>query len=145
MNAVKPYLSPEAIETLELHGGYIIDEEGDYSTPTIDHKECAFAFYDERGILKCGIERAWQDGKTDFQKPISCHLYPIRLKKLDEYIALNYDRWHICSPACAKGTELGVPLYKFLKGALIRKFGEDWYGKLVEEIEKKNSSVPEEK
>lgn len=134
---VKPYLSAESIEILETEGGYIIDDEGEYSTTTINHKECAFAYYDEKGILKCGIEKAWQDGKTDFQKPISCHLYPIRIKKLDEYLALNYDRWHICNPACEKGEELGVPLYKFLKGALTRKFGHEWYEMLVNEIESK--------
>jgi hypothetical protein len=137
IEVVKPYLSKEAIDVLDNQGGYIIDEDGEYSTSTINGKECAFAFYDENKVLKCGIEKAWQEGKTDFQKPISCHLYPIRLKKLDDYIALNYDRWHICSPACSKGKELGVPLYRFLKNALIRKFGEEWYAALESQIRQK--------
>lgn len=136
---VKPYLSKESVEVLEKEGGYLLDEEGDYSTTTVDNKECAFAFYDERGILKCGIEQAYKDGKTAFRKPISCHLYPIRVQKLDEYEALNYDRWSICSPACDHGASLQVPLYKFLKDALIRKFGKDWYHRLVQKIEEKHS------
>lgn len=131
---VSPYLGPEAIKILEKEGGYVLDEDGDYSTTTIDNKECAFAFYDSGGILKCGIEQAHKDGKTDFKKPISCHLYPIRVAKLPEFEALNYDRWHICSPACDLGKELKVPVYKFLKEALVRKFGQDWYDELEVKI-----------
>lgn len=137
MEVVKPYLSREAIETLEKNGPYLLDEEGDFSTTTIDHRECAFAFYDEGGILKCGIEQAWKDGKTTFRKPVSCHLYPIRVERLHEYLALNYDRWHICSPACSLGEALSVPVYVFLKDALIRRFGAVWYEKLVAAIESK--------
>lgn len=131
---VKPYLAKEAIEVLEKEKGYILDEDGDYSTSTIDNKECAFAFYDDQKILKCSIEQANKEGKTDFKKPISCHLYPIRVAKLPEFEALNYDRWHICSPACDLGEELKVPVYKFLKEALIRKYGESWYQELEEKI-----------
>ncbi|MBV6647179.1 MAG: DUF3109 family protein [Cyclobacteriaceae bacterium] len=134
LEIVKPYLPAEAVQVLEVEGGYVIDEEGDFSTTTINRKECAFAFYDQTGILKCGIEQAWKDGKTSFQKPISCHLYPIRVKKIGEYEALNYDRWSICSPACGHGKRLGVPVYKFLKSALIRKFGEEWYQSLQDYI-----------
>ncbi|MFY0654110.1 MAG: DUF3109 family protein [Cyclobacteriaceae bacterium] len=134
LNAVKPYLSKEGLNVIEKEGAYILDEEGDYSTTTIGGKECAFAIYDENGILKCGIEQAYNDGKTDFRKPISCHLYPIRITKYDHYEALNYDRWEICSAACALGEELKVPVYKFLKEPLIRKYGEQWYEELEEEI-----------
>ena len=135
---VRPYLSPKAIKVLDEEGGYLIDEEGDYSTTTIDGKECAFAFYDDRHILKCAIEQAWKDGKTHFRKPISCHLYPIRITKLDDYEALNYDRWDICAPACSNGSRLGVPVYKFLKEPLIRKYGSEWYDRLCESIEQKS-------
>ncbi|MFN3850093.1 MAG: DUF3109 family protein [Spirosomataceae bacterium] len=135
--AVKPYLSKEGIEAIEKQGKYILDEEGDYSTTTIDNKECAYAIYDERGILKCGIEQAYLDGKIDFKKPISCHLYPIRITKYDHYHALNYDRWSICSAACELGEQLSVPVYKFLKEPLIRAFGEDWYQELEREISTK--------
>ncbi len=137
---VKPYLPEKNIEVLEREGPYLLDEEGDFSTTTVDGAECVFAYYDDKGILKCGIEKAWQDGKTSFRKPISCHLYPIRLSKLyDNHIGVNYSRWGICSPACTLGESLGVPLYKFLKDALIRKFGEAWYEELVEAIEGEES------
>lgn len=135
VDVVKPYLSDEAKKALDQNGAYLLDEEGDFSTTTINNKECAFAFYDESKILKCGIEQAYKDGKTAFKKPISCHLYPIREVKLHDHIALNYDRWHICSPACSLGKDLGVPVYKFLKDALIRRFGLEWYDELVLKIE----------
>ena len=131
LDKVKPYLSKEGLEAIEEEGPYILDEEGDFSTTTVKGRECAFAIYEESGILKCAIEKAWKDGKIDYQKPISCHLYPIRAKEYDSFTALNYDRWDICSPACHLGNESKVPLYKFLKGPLIRKFGENWYNKLV--------------
>ncbi|NBA86195.1 DUF3109 family protein [Emticicia sp. CRIBPO] len=132
---VKPYLSREGIAAIEKQGKYIKDWEGDYSTTTIDEKECAYAIYDEKGILKCGIEQAYNDGKIGFKKPISCHLYPIRITKYEHYHAINYDRWSICSPACELGESLGVPVYKFLKAPLIRAYGENWYQQLEKEIE----------
>lgn len=132
---VKPYLSAKGIEAIEAQGVYIKDWEGDFSTPTIDDKECAYSLYDEAGILKCGIEQAYLDKKIDFQKPISCHLYPIRITNYEHYEALNYDRWDICHAACHYGASLGVPLYKFLKSPLIRKYGMDWYDELVRIIE----------
>ena len=140
VEAVKPYLSKEAVEAIESEGAYILDEEGDYSTTTINGAECAFAFYDENKILKCGLEQAWKDGKSEFRKPISCHLYPIRIKNLGEYDALNYDRWQICSPACDLGEKQGVSVFKFLKEPLIRKYGEDWYKKVEQAIQEEGSS-----
>jgi hypothetical protein len=131
----KPYLSPEGIKAIEAQGLYVKAEDGDYETPTIGNRECAYAIYDDRGILKCAIEQAYLDGQIDFKKPISCHLYPIRITKYEQYHALNYDRWHICSPACDHGRELGVELYKFLKEPLIRAYGQDWYSELVRQIE----------
>lgn len=127
---VKEYLGEDAIRTLEKEGGFLVDEDGDFSTTTINGKECAFAFYDDQNILKCSIEQAHLDGKTDFKKPLSCHLYPIRVTKTEKFEALNYDRWSICAPACDLGKELKVPVYKFLKEPLIRKFGENWYAEL---------------
>ena len=132
---VKPYLSEAGVEAIREQGTYILDEDGEYSTPTIGGKECAYAVYDEKGILKCGIEQAFMQGETDFKKPISCHLYPIRATKYEEFEALNYDRWDICSPACDLGNRLNVPVYKFLKDPLIRKYGEEWYQGLTEIIE----------
>ncbi|GAA5037483.1 hypothetical protein GCM10011506_33840 [Marivirga lumbricoides] len=137
---VKPYLSSEGIKAIEEQGTYIKDWEGDYSTTTINEKECAYAIYDEKNILKCGIEEAYNDGKINFKKPISCHLYPIRITAYEQYDALNYDRWEICNPACDFGEKLGVPLYKFVKDALIRKYGAEWYQELVNEIENKTET-----
>lgn len=134
---VKPYLSIEGIKAIEEQGLYIKDFEGDFSTPTIAGRECAYAVYAEQGILKCGIELAYQDGKTDFKKPISCHLYPVRVKKLHRHMAVNYDNWYICNPACILGRDKGVPVYQFLKEALIRKFGEAWYEQLATYAKKK--------
>lgn len=135
LDKVLPYLPENGQRAIAEHGPYILDEEGEYSTTTVGGAECAFVTFDADGTLKCGIEQAYQDGKISFQKPISCHLYPIRITKYDHYNALNYDRWDICSAACSLGRKLGVPVYKFLKGPLIRKFGEDWYSDLVAEIE----------
>ena len=128
--AIKPYLSPAGVQAIEEQGLFVKDWEDDFSTPTIGHRECAYAIYDENLILKCGIEQAYLDGKINWQKPISCHLYPIRITKYDGFEALNYDRWHICNPACSFGQDLGVRVYQFLKAPLIRKYGRDWYDEL---------------
>lgn len=132
---VKPFLTPEGIKAIEEQGLFILDEDGDYSTPTIGGRECAYAVYDEKDILQCGIERAFNAGKVNWRKPISCHLYPIRILKKRNLEALNYHRWEICSPACELGKQLKVPVYRFLKDALIRKYGETWYAELVRQIE----------
>ncbi len=133
---IKSYLTPEGIKAIEEQGPYILDEDGDYSTPTIGGRECAYAMYDKQGVLKCGIEQAYLDGKIKYRKPISCHLYPIRITKKKNFEAVNYHKWSICSAACSFGKSLKVPLYKFLKDPLIRKYGEDWYNELVIKIEK---------
>jgi hypothetical protein len=133
---IKDYITEEGRQVIEAQGTWVIDKDGDKGTPTLgDNRECAYALYDARGILKCGIEQAYLDGKTNFKKPISCHLYPIRVTQYEEFDALNYDRWHICDAACQLGKSLRVPLYAFLKDALVRKYGEAWYAALVEEIE----------
>lgn len=132
---VRPYLSEGGKKAIDEQGPYLLDEDGDYSTPTIKGKECAYAIYDEKGILKCGIEQAYLDGKISFRKPISCHLYPIRITKKKNLEAVNYHKWSICSAACSYGKSLQVPLYKFLKTPLIRKYGIEWYEELVEAIE----------
>ncbi len=132
---VKPYLNQKGIEAIEKQGLYEQDSDGDFVTTTVNGRECAYAIYDQKGILKCGIEQAFLDGKINFRKPISCYLYPIRITQYDHFDALNYDRWHICNPACHHGRELGVPLYKFLKDPLITKYGNAWYEELVNKIE----------
>ena len=134
---VAPYLNDKGRAAIAKQGKYILDEDNEYSTPTIKGKECAYAIFDEAGILKCGIELAYLEGKSDFQKPISCHLYPLRIKRYERFDAVNYDRWKICKDACANGLNLQVPLYKFLRQPLVRKYGEDWYDELLTIIEKK--------
>lgn len=133
---IKPYMTGAGKLAVEEQGLYIQDFEGDYSTPTIENRECAYALYDNQGILKCAIEQAYYDGKISWKKPISCHLYPIRITKYDDFEALNYDRWSICAAACNFGADLGVKVYQFLKEPLIRKYGESWYSELTELIEK---------
>ncbi|HLF32644.1 MAG TPA: DUF3109 family protein [Cyclobacteriaceae bacterium] len=135
---IEPYLSGAGIEEIRTQGPYVKDFEGDYSTPTIHGRECAYSVYDEDGILRCGFELAWNDGKTGFRKPISCHLYPVRIKKNKVNSQVNYHRWHICSPACDLGKAMKIPLYIFVKDALVRKFGEEWYLEL-EAIARKRS------
>jgi hypothetical protein len=103
--------------------------DGDRETPLIEEKDCAYVIYDGKTAL-CGIEQAYNQGVVDWKKPVSCHLYPIRVKDFTEFAAVNYDQWDICDDACTLGKELEVPVYKFVKEALIRRFGEDWYAEL---------------
>ena len=137
---IKPYLSAEGQKAIEEQGLYIKDWEGDFSTTTINDRECAYAIYDENLTLKCGIEQAYLDGKISWKKPISCHLYPIRISRYDGFEALNYDKWGICSAACSFGEELGVPVYKFLKEPLVRKYGENWYKELEVLVEEEGKA-----
>lgn len=128
--SIKPHLSEAGIKNIEEIGTFTIDIEGDLVTTLINKKECSFTVY-EKGIATCGIERAWENGDCSLQKPISCHLYPIRLKKYPTFIAVNYDQWDVCQPALMLGQKENLPLYKFLKTPLIRRFGEEWYGELA--------------
>ena len=130
---VKPYLTKEGIRWIERHGRYVYDREFGWVTPTIEGKMCVYGFRDENGVIKCGIEQAYRDGKLDFKKPISCHLYPIISErgKKNDYDRVNYEpREKLCNPACAFGKKLKVPVYEFLKEPLIRKYGEDFYNAL---------------
>ena len=109
--------------------GYI-DEEGDLVTQIVDGRNCVFTCYGEGGMCQCAIEKAYRAGKTDFYKPISCHLYPLRLQELSRYTAVNFHRWKICKAAEVLGRAKGVRLYQFLKEPLIRRFGAEWYAEL---------------
>lgn len=126
---IKIYMKPEGIDAVDRLGFSVLDQDGDLVTPLIDNCECAYAI-EENGVCWCAIEKAWTEGKSDFRKPQSCHLYPIRIKKYPEFEALNYNKWDICACARQKGEQEGVPLYRFLKEALIVKYGEEWYGQL---------------
>jgi hypothetical protein len=129
--AIKDYLTPEGIQAIEQQGKYVIDQEGDLTTPLVNGKECAYVIQDEKGTYLCGIEKAYRDQKIDWPKPISCHLYPVRVKEFPEFQTINYNEWNICNSACELGKQLQVPLYKFLKEPLIRRFGEDWYEQMA--------------
>ena len=128
---VKPYMRKEGITEINNQGVAVYDSEGDLTTALINNRECAFVTY-EKGISKCAIEKAYLDEKTDFKKPISCHLFPIRIKEYKDFDAVNYEELKICKPACECGSKLEVPVYAFLKEPLIRKYGEDWYQEVLE-------------
>ncbi len=127
---VKPYITEKGIKSVEEHGTWTKDEFDELVTPLIDGKECAYTVFDKDGVAKCGIEDAYNDGVIEWQKPGSCHLYPIRVTEYTEFSAVNYHEWDICSSACELGGELKVPVYKFLKEPLITKFGKNWYMEL---------------
>ncbi|MBS1615528.1 MAG: DUF3109 family protein [Bacteroidetes bacterium] len=125
---VKPYLTKEGIAEIEKQGTHTEEDEFGHVTPTLGGGICAYAYHDELGIVKCGIERAFLDGKIAFQKPISCHLFPIRVTESSGYTALNYEpRKVLCRPACKLGKKLKVPVYQFLKAPIIRKWGEPFF------------------
>jgi len=132
-------LSPKAREVIEKQGVAYEDTDGEMVTSIVNGKDCVFTCYDESHICKCAIEKAYKEGKTDFYKPISCHLYPIRLQQYRDFTAINYHRWRICKAAVSLGEKEGVAIYQFLKEPLIRKFGDLWYNELclaVEEYKK---------
>ncbi|MFM6935620.1 MAG: DUF3109 family protein [Flavobacteriales bacterium] len=132
---ISKFMRPEGIANVQEKGVYYIDEEDHPATTLVNGQECSFVYFDESGITKCAIEKAYLEKEIDFKKPISCHLYPIRVKQFNDLTALNYEEWHICKPACSCGEQLNVPVYKFLKEPLIRAFGPDFYQEL-EDIEK---------
>ena len=129
--AVKPYLTKEGIKVIEKQGKYLYDKHFGWVTPTVNGGICAYGIRDEKGIIKCGIEQAFYDGKVKWKKPLSCHLFPIRIQKSQhegdiEYV--NYEpRQDLCKAACKLGKQLKVPVYIFLKEAIIRKYGKDFY------------------
>jgi len=131
LDEVKPYMSATGLKVVEKTGIFDYDTDGEYVTPLVNDRECAFVYF-KNGISYCAIEKAWLEGKTDFQKPVSCHLYPVRLSKLKHHTAINYDRWDICQAALLKGKQDNIQLYKYLKEPLTRKFGESWYQKLTQ-------------
>ena len=138
---IKPYLNPKGVSEIEKQGHYVKGWDGDWETPIINGKECVYTVFDIEGKASCGIEKAYLAGKIGWKKPISCHLYPIRIQQYSEFTAVNYHHWQICDSGCSLGAELKVPVYQFVKEALIRKFGEAWY-KSLEEIARERSNMP---
>jgi hypothetical protein len=127
---VKPFLRPEGVKALEAQGTFVIEEDGSFSTPLVEGRECAYTIFDDRGIALCGIEKAYRAGVVKWKKPISCELYPIRTVKLHDHEGLNYHRWPICKPACECGEQMKVPVYRFLRAAITRKYGAEYYQQL---------------
>ncbi|MBS1743025.1 MAG: DUF3109 family protein [Bacteroidetes bacterium] len=130
---VYPYLNKESKSAIEKQGRYVYDREFGWVTPTIESKICVYGITDNNGIVKCGIEQAYLDGKISWKKPISCHLFPVIVTKSKDGITeyANYEpREDNCKAACALGKKLKVPVYQFLKEPLIRKFGEEFYAAL---------------
>ena len=149
---VKPFMTEEGKRTIEKKGLYVYDKDDkEWVTPLIERskkeieklrqspdknqraraelKECAFTQF-ENGVAKCSIEQAYKQGVISFQKPVSCHLYPVRIKKFEGYDAVNYNQWSVCAPACALGKKLKLPVYSFVKDALTRKYGQEWFSEL---------------
>ena len=129
--AVKPYMTEEGILAVDEQGVYAVDKDGDLGTPLIDGGACAYIAYAPDGTALCAIEMACREGKCSFLKPVSCHLYPLRLDDFGEFISINYHRWDVCR--CAAGH--GEPLYVYLREPLIRRFGQEWYDELLLEVE----------
>lgn len=127
---VKPFMRQKGIDALEAQGTSVVTKDGELETPLINNADCVYVNFDEKGTALCAIEETYNKGLIDWKKPISCHLYPIRVQDYSEFSAVNYHKWKICDDACSLGKELQVPVYKFVKEALIRKFGQDWYTEL---------------
>ena len=138
---VKPYLTEAAIAEIERKGKYVYHKEFGWVTPTLDNDNeiCVYGYRDDKGIIKCSFEQAYYDGVIGWKKPISCHLFPViaSKSKVGRFERVNYEpREKLCSPACKLGSRLKVPVYEFLKEALIRKYGEEFYA-VLDEIAKK--------
>lgn len=140
---VKPFLRPEGIKAIETQGTSIIGNDGELETPLINGADCAYVIFDGKTAL-CAIEQAYNQGVVSWKKPVSCHLYPVRVNQYSTFQAVNYHQWHICSDACTLGAELQVPIYQFVKEALIRKFGNEWYAELELLAQELKKSPPSE-
>lgn len=141
IDKILPYLTEKGRSAIAQQGVFIVEEDDEYTglaTPLIEGQACAYAQYDPSGTTYCGIEKAYLEGVIPFRKPVSCHLYPVRIKNYDTITAVNFDEWDICDPACTLGKELKVPVYVFVKDALIRKFGEAFYEVLVQAAQEHN-------
>lgn len=137
--AIKPYMVAAGIAAIERFGVSVPDYTDSPCTPLVDGRECAFVTWDENGTALCAIEKAFRDGKIPFKKPVSCHLYPIRIDDYGSFQTVNYHQWDVChQPSannCQSGCPSAIPLYRYLKEPLVRKFGEAWYDELVDRIE----------
>lgn len=130
LDAIKPYMRSEGIAAIDKQGVFYMDQDNEPVTTLINGAECAFVYFDENKTALCAIEKANREGKIKFKKPISCHLYPIRVKKFNDFTALSYNEWHICKPACECGDKLNISVFRFLKEPIVRAFGDEFYKEL---------------
>ncbi|MDR2383771.1 MAG: DUF3109 family protein, partial [Prevotellaceae bacterium] len=131
IDKIKPYLTPEGLSVIEQCGVAVLDFDDELVTPLVrDREECVYSYFTNSGTCLCGIEKAYRNGDIPFNKPISCHLYPIRTKTYANVTVLNYDQWHICASARTLGDKDKVPVFMFLKEPIIRKFGEEFFDAL---------------
>jgi hypothetical protein len=130
IDEIKPFMRPGGIKEIERTGVFDYDDAGKYVTPLVEGKECAFVYFEDK-IARCAVEKAYVEKAIPFRKPVSCHLYPIRIKRMKGNDAVNYHRWHICDPALEKGKKEKTLLYRFLEDAIIRKYGKAWFEKLL--------------
>ena len=131
LDQVKPFMRAEGKVAAAALGPWVVDHDGDQVTPLVDGEECAYAVFED-GVARCAVEIAYEAGAVSFQKPVSCHLYPIRVTPLKSGIALNVHRWSICEPARVLGKKMKMPVFQFLKGALVRVYGQAFYEELEE-------------
>ena len=129
-DSIEPYLTSEGRDAIKKNGKFVEERKGVYKAPLIGGKACAYVNFNANGIAYCGIQKAYDEGKINFEKPISCHLYPVRVKQANGFEYIHYEEWSICKPACLLGKTEKLPLYKFLKEPLIRKFGNTFYNEL---------------
>lgn len=139
-DAIAPFLNEAGRKAIAAQGTSIVAKDTSLETPLVDGAACAYATFDERGWAHCGIEQAHQAGAVDWKKPISCHLYPVRVKDYSVFTAVNYHRWQICSAGCANGKQMQMPLYRFVAEALQKKFGADWFAELERVASKQNKN-----
>jgi hypothetical protein len=133
IDKIKPYLTAESVAVIDECGVAVVDSDGELVTPLVrDAEECVYSYFSDAGVCLCGIEKAYRNGDIPFNKPISCHLYPIRVKTFADTTVLNYDQWHICAPARELGNREQKPVFMFLKEPIIRRFGKEFFDALVE-------------
>ena len=130
IDTIKTFMVPKGIEAIENIGVFDYDADGKFVTPLVNGNECCFV-YMENGIARCAVEKAFSEKAIPFPKPLSCHLYPVRISEVGKKDAINYHKWRICNKALENGMKLKLPLYRFLEESLIRKYGRAWYNRLV--------------
>ena len=140
-HAFETYLPLKHIEEIKKQGYSVVDSDGDLVTPLVNNEQCVYSYRNENGILKCGIEKAYLKGEISFRKPISCHLFPIRITEYEQFDAVNYQELDICKPARVCGLSHKLPLFKFLQEPLIRKYGHEWFAELEIAAEYTNSKT----